>query len=170
MDASGQALFSQIYYSVGGGFIASEKQLRAPSTDDLISRPRRGIRFFASGEELLRLCTESGLTICDIILQNEDQWRLRQETNDRLDGIWRAMRSCIDRGLRTEGSFRAVSLFSGARLIFIKSCSKRRWRMNVNSYSIGLMSTLWRSMKKMPPAGGLSRRPQTAPRALSPLF
>ncbi len=102
-DDNGAALYSQIYYSVGGGFIASEKQLAIPTEDDLIARPRHGAYFFASARDLLALCREKNLNIHDVIFENEDAHRPRAETEKLLDEIWFAMRDCIERGLKTEG-------------------------------------------------------------------
>lgn len=102
-DAAGRELFSQIYYSVGGGFIASEKQLTAPAQEDLIARSRRGVHFFASAHDLLEICRAKNVAIHDVILENEDEHRPRAETEKILDAIWCAMRDCVDRGLKTEG-------------------------------------------------------------------
>lgn len=102
-NASNEILYRQHYYSVGGGFIATEKQLSAPSDDDMIARPQRGVNTFASAAELLSICQNSGSSIHTVILENEDALRPRAETEQRLDGIWTAMRDCIERGLKTEG-------------------------------------------------------------------
>ena len=102
-DAKGETLFDQVYYSVGGGFIASEKQLTAPAEDDLIAGARQGKHPFASAAELLSICRASGLPIHEILLENEDERRPRVETEAMLDAIWFAMRDCIDRGLKTRG-------------------------------------------------------------------
>lgn len=96
-------LYDQYYYSVGGGFIATEKQLSAPSENDLIALPRRSARPFASAAELLSICQSNDLTIHGVILENEDCFRPRAETEQKLDVIWAAMRDCINRGLKTEG-------------------------------------------------------------------
>ena len=96
-------LFEQVYYSVGGGFIASEKQLTTPAEDDMIALPKRGIHSFGSAKELLALCEEKNLSIHELILQNEDELRPRAQTETMLDEIWFAMRDCVDRGLRTTG-------------------------------------------------------------------
>ena len=112
-------IFDQTYYSVGGGFIASEKQLSMPAEDDLISIPRNGKHEFASAEELLRICAANNLQIHEVILENEDTLRPRVETTKKLDQVWAAMRACIHRGLKTEGQLpgglnvkrRAPSLF-----------------------------------------------------------
>ena len=116
----GEVVFEQVYYSVGGGFIASEKQLGTPAEDDLIARTRRGVHSFASAKELLALCRDHDLSIHDVILQNEDESRPRAETEAKLDAIWRAMRDCVNRGLKTTGVLpgglqvkrRAPSLFN----------------------------------------------------------
>lgn len=103
-DAAEKPLFEQTYYSVGGGFIASEKQLSTPAEDDLIARSREGRHFFGSAAELLKLCNENNLTIDEVIIENEDDRRDRVETEAMLDQIWLAMRDCIDRGLKTHGT------------------------------------------------------------------
>jgi L-serine dehydratase len=102
-DAAGAETFSAVYYSVGGGFIASEKQLKAPAEDDLIIGARKGRHSFASAAELLSHCREHDLSIADIIAENEDEHRPRVETETMLDHIWAAMRDCVDRGLNTRG-------------------------------------------------------------------
>ncbi|MEO1137027.1 MAG: L-serine ammonia-lyase, partial [Pseudomonadota bacterium] len=102
-DENGGEAFSQVYYSVGGGFIASAKQLSAPAKDDLIARPRKGVHHFASATDLLAICKAKGLSIHEVILENEDQHRSREETNTQLDRIWFAMRDCVERGLNTRG-------------------------------------------------------------------
>ncbi len=102
-DARGEETFAAVFYSVGGGFIASEKQLTAPAEDDLILGAREGRHPFASATELLAICRDNGLTIHQVILENEDAKRPREQTNAMLDKIWFAMRDCIERGLKTRG-------------------------------------------------------------------
>ncbi len=102
-DENDEVLMEQTYYSVGGGFIASEKQLLAPADDDLIARPNHGPNVFASAQELLAICKAKNLGVHQIILENEDAMRPRAETEERLDAIWFAMRDCVERGLKTDG-------------------------------------------------------------------
>jgi len=103
LDAGGAEIFSQVYYSVGGGFIASARQLAIPAKDDMIAQARRGRHLFASAADLLAICRAEKLQIHEVILENEDDHRPRAETEAGLDAIWLAMQGCIDRGLRTEG-------------------------------------------------------------------
>ena len=69
----------------------------------MIARPHRGPYSFESAAELLSICAVHKISIADVILANEDDYRPRVETEKALDAIWGAMRDCIDRGLRTEG-------------------------------------------------------------------
>ncbi|MEO0398500.1 MAG: L-serine ammonia-lyase [Pseudomonadota bacterium] len=102
-DADGNRLSEQTYYSVGGGFIATEKQLSTPAKDDLIETASHGPHQFGSAAELLARCKAKGLQIAELMLENEDAKRSRPETLAGLDAIWAAMRACIDRGLATDG-------------------------------------------------------------------
>ncbi len=102
-DAAGATLFEQVYYSVGGGFIASARQLSAPAPGDLIKDPHRSPYNFGSARDLLAICDREALAIDEVILRNEDAIRPRAETLAGVDRLWLAMRDCIDRGLRTSG-------------------------------------------------------------------
>ena len=103
-SASGALLLEETYYSTGGGFFATEKQLRTPVPNDTIAAATRGKFAYGSGAELLDLCADTGLSIDQIVLENEDSFRPRAETLAGLDAIVAAMLACIDRGLQTEGT------------------------------------------------------------------
>lgn len=99
----GETLREQTYYSTGGGFIASRRQLERPVDDDIVPAGAPVPHPFYSAAELLAICAREGLTIPEVILANEDAMRPRDETIARLDRIADVMRACIDRGLHAEG-------------------------------------------------------------------
>ena len=101
--ADGVLLLEKTYYSTGGGFVASEAQLKRPSENDRIRSGNAVPHPFGSAEELLAMCDAAGLDIAALVLANEDAIRPRAETQDGLDRIARAMDACIDRGLVSEG-------------------------------------------------------------------
>jgi L-serine dehydratase len=103
-DTSGELLFEQTYYSTGGGFIATERQLRAPAPKDQIATGRKVPFPFGSGAELLEHCARENKTIEEIVYANEDAMRPRAETDARLDRVAKVMAACIDRGLAREGA------------------------------------------------------------------
>lgn len=93
----------ETWYSTGGGFIASARQLAAPSADDLVSSPVQAALPYASGAELLALCAAHMRDIAAVVLVNEAAWRPEAETLAGIDRLLAAMHACIDRGLTQEG-------------------------------------------------------------------
>lgn len=100
----GALLDEESYYSTGGGFFASERQLLAPAPNDNIASRSTAKHAYGSGAELIALCTETGLSIDQLVLENEDVHRPREATLAGLDAIVAAMLGCIERGLATEGT------------------------------------------------------------------
>jgi L-serine dehydratase len=99
-DSNGAELDSKVYYSVGGGFVVNEDAVGAdrivPDTT-VISHP------FRSAEQLLAACREKGLSISQLMLENEKAWRSEEETRRGLLRIWQVMQECVKRGCEKEG-------------------------------------------------------------------
>ncbi|ELS56620.1 L-serine ammonia-lyase [Streptomyces viridochromogenes] len=99
-DESGTELLSKTYYSVGGGFVVDEDAVGADRIrldDTVLKYP------FRTGDELLRLTKETGLSISALMLENERAWRTEEEIRAGLLEIWRVMRECVARGMSREG-------------------------------------------------------------------
>ncbi len=100
-DESGSSLLSSTYYSVGGGFVVDEN---AGVSDSPIKQQTRPVPYpFTTGERLLRHCTDSNLSIADIMMANETQFRTEAEIRKELLAIFDVMKACIHRGCRQEG-------------------------------------------------------------------
>jgi L-serine dehydratase len=96
----GSVVDTQIYYSIGGGFISKEGEEDNSSS----ASARKEVPFpFSSAADLLRIGDETELSIWEIALENEKTWRPESEIRERLNQIHLTMEACIDRGLRTEG-------------------------------------------------------------------
>ena len=67
LDAQGNTLYSQTFYSIGGGFILSAEEFANTGSASTRTVPYP----FSSAAELLRLGEEHHLSIADIILANE---------------------------------------------------------------------------------------------------
>jgi L-serine dehydratase len=99
-DSSGQQLLQQTYYSVGGGFVVNE----AAAGADRIVEDRTALPLpFTTGAELLAQCAEHGLSISQVMLQNERVWHPDRDISKGLLHIWEVMQECVTRGCHTEG-------------------------------------------------------------------
>jgi L-serine dehydratase len=99
-DAQGRELLSRVYYSIGGGFVVNEDTAQR---DELKTDERRLPFPYRSGADLLRMGTESGLSISEMTLRNEGAWRPEAETRAALLRVWKAMEECVRRGCEHEG-------------------------------------------------------------------
>jgi L-serine dehydratase len=97
LGPNAEVVRDDIYYSLGGGFIARGDE---PEPTSQSGEPRH---YFDNSHSLLQLCADHGCSIAELVLENEVQWRDRAEVDRSIDAIWRAMEGCIERGLRTEG-------------------------------------------------------------------
>jgi L-serine dehydratase len=100
LDPEGSVVEQREYYSIGGGFVVDEEEAAA---DRVAAGPTPLVFPFKSGEALLALCEQHGLSMADVVLRNEAAWRSDEETFARLDEIWQVMQACVQRGLREEG-------------------------------------------------------------------
>ncbi|MDQ0940595.1 L-serine ammonia-lyase [Streptomyces sp. V1I1] len=99
-DAEGATVLEKTYYSVGGGFVVDEDAVgedRIKLDDTVLKYP------FRTGDELLRLAQENGLSISALMLENEKAWRSEEEIREGLLEIWRVMQACVSRGMSREG-------------------------------------------------------------------
>ncbi|MFJ4924235.1 L-serine ammonia-lyase [Streptomyces sp. NPDC088736] len=98
--ATGDLVLEKTYYSVGGGFVVDEDAVgedRIKLDDTVLKYP------FRTGDELLRLTRETGLSISALMLENERAWRTEEEIREGLLAIWRVMQACVSRGMSREG-------------------------------------------------------------------
>ncbi|NUW38482.1 L-serine ammonia-lyase, partial [Nonomuraea sp. SMC257] len=100
-DADGHTLREKIYYSVGGGFVVDENATgadRIKPDDTVLPYP------FTTGEDLLKHCSATGLSISALMLENEKAFgRTETEIREQILHLWRVMSECVRRGIAQEG-------------------------------------------------------------------
>ena len=104
-DASGRMLLKRIYYSIGGGFVASEEEL-VTLRDKEDEKPVGVPHPFANANEMLAMCAASGKSIAELKRANEEATIGAATLEAGLQNIWKAMDECIERGLRQKGELR----------------------------------------------------------------
>ncbi len=93
-------LHRDTYYSVGGGFVVDAEQ----AATGVLDRDDTRLPYdFSSAAQLLELCRAHGLSVSQLMLENEKAWRSEDEIRTGLLIIWNAMRDCVSQGLRHEG-------------------------------------------------------------------
>ena len=100
LNAEGAFLDAGTYYSVGGGFVVDETATgadRIKEDDTVLPYP------FDTGEELLVQCKTHGLSISQLMLENEKAWRSEAEIRAGLLRIWEVMQECVRRGVTSDG-------------------------------------------------------------------
>lgn len=98
LDEKGQEIISNIYYSIGGGFIIDENNQATTKT------PPPSVPYpFESAKTLLQLCETHHLSIKDLMLANECSLRTENEVKEGLLKIADIMHACIEKGCETPG-------------------------------------------------------------------
>ena len=99
LDAKGDPLLQETWYSVGGGFVVSQDVVEHPDRQaDIAPGPDALPLPFHSAAELLALCKQNGLGIAELMRRNETHWRSDPATREGLQAIWQAMQACVRRG------------------------------------------------------------------------
>ena len=89
---------AQTYYSVGGGFIEQENQQPETSSQTELPFP------INTAKDLLHWCMKTGMSVSEIVLENESSWRTEAETKEGILQIWSVMKESIYKGCNTEGT------------------------------------------------------------------
>lgn len=89
--------FAETYYSVGGGFVVREGGDMSAANSVVLPFP------INTSEDLLHWCMKTGMSIHEVVMENETAWRTEPETKKFALNIWRVMKECIYRGCHTTG-------------------------------------------------------------------
>jgi len=103
-DTDGNLALEETYYSVGGGFVMTEREMNRRDKDaEAAEAETAGWPYpFSSAAEMLEMAKSSGKSIAEMKRANEEV-ALGNTLNARIDAISASMHACIDRGLREDG-------------------------------------------------------------------
>lgn len=94
-----EILWSDTFYSVGGGFVLNEAEMTKGTTEDKSILPYS----FNSAAQLLMLCKTHNLSVSQLMMENEKTWRTEEEIKKGILHIWSVMQQCIANGMNNRG-------------------------------------------------------------------
>ena len=89
--------FAETYYSIGGGFVVKEGEDTIGSEVVQLPFP------INTAADIQHWCLKTGMSISEVVMENESAWRNDAETKEGVLNIWRVMKECIYRGCHTGG-------------------------------------------------------------------
>lgn len=102
LDAQGDVIFTQTYYSIGGGFVLTAQEAADAKASKSTARAKVPYPF-ETAQEMLDMAASSGKTIAQMKRANELQFRSSQELDSGIARIWAVMNDCISRGMLGTG-------------------------------------------------------------------
>ena len=99
-DVNGNLHTQETYYSTGGGFVMTAREMTEGS---LSAEPSNAPYPFTTAAEMLEMSAASGRTIAQMKHENETRHMSDQTLAQGIANVWDIMNKCIDRGLATDG-------------------------------------------------------------------
>ncbi|MDF2187804.1 L-serine ammonia-lyase [Paraflavitalea sp. CAU 1676] len=90
---------AETWYSIGGGFVCKEEADEAGNSSTSVQLPFP----VDKADDLLHWCRKTGLSISEVVMENEGSWRPEADTKAGMLNIWRVMKECIYRGCNASG-------------------------------------------------------------------
>ncbi|MFN8310838.1 MAG: L-serine ammonia-lyase [Chitinophagales bacterium] len=91
-------IHEETFYSIGGGFVVKEGEEGA-------SKHAVPLRYEVyDADTLLQNCMGAGISISELVLENEKAWRPETQTLSGIEQIWETMLDCIYRGCHASGT------------------------------------------------------------------
>ena len=101
LDAQGDVILQETYYSIGGGFVLTAAEL---ARDDGPHVPLDVPYPFRTGAEMLEMARANGKSIAQLKWDNEMAARSHADLSGGIRRVWEVMNACIERGLTAEGT------------------------------------------------------------------
>ncbi len=103
IEAVGKVIYTETYYSVGGGFIVQDgESLAALENAPIHPFP------VENSKELLVYCDKHNKNISEIVIENELIDRSKQDVDTKLLAIWEVMLDSIYQGCHTKGTLPGI--------------------------------------------------------------
>lgn len=97
-DKHKKILFTQTYYSIGGGFVITQDEIDSKKTK------QKNLKYnFSNFKELLEICDKENKRLDEIVLENEKCFRSEKEIDKGIKKIIDVMHEMVNNGLNRKG-------------------------------------------------------------------
>ena len=103
-DLKNNVLYTQTYFSIGGGFVLTLDEIKEGKKIDNLKAKYE----FSTFAELLEICKKEKKTIYEIVLENELCWHSVQEIDEQIKTIISVMNNTIENGLKRTGKIQGT--------------------------------------------------------------
>jgi len=103
VSMQGDVLFSETYFSIGGGFINTIDEISQLEAPLKMVQPLSCAYPFSTANEMMQMANESQQSIAQMKQANELDDLSEKDLNQGLDDIWKSMQTCCENGLKAQG-------------------------------------------------------------------
>ena len=104
VSMQGDVLFSETYFSIGGGFISTVDEISQLEAPLKMVQPISCAYPFSTANEMMQMANESKQSIAQMKRKNEFDDLSEKNLNQGLDDIWKSMQTCCENGLKAQGT------------------------------------------------------------------
>lgn len=104
-DENDEILKSEIYYSTGGGFVATENELREIRKNGKKEQNLGDFMQINNAKTALEICEKHGWSLGELSLNYELQFHSKEEIFDYCMEIWEVMQECFANGINPKNMY-----------------------------------------------------------------
>ncbi|MCF6173841.1 MAG: L-serine ammonia-lyase, partial [Campylobacteraceae bacterium] len=124
-DKDKKILLEKTYYSIGGGAVLDENDIKNSQV-----KPKNSLPYeFYSATELLEQCRKNSFKISALMMENEKSMRSAENIEASLLNIWKVMENSINSGCQTSGFLQITGVKRRANEIYGKLKQKEGFSM-----------------------------------------
>lgn len=134
VSMQGEVLFSETYFSIGGGFINTVDEISQLEAPLKMVQAISCAHPFSTANEMMKMSNESNQSIAQMKRKNESDDLSEEDLNQGLDDIWKSMQICLEHGLKAQGTLPGgLDIKRRAKHLYDQLCANDK-TANVNDW------------------------------------
>lgn len=134
VSMKGEVLFSETYFSIGGGFINTSDEISQLEAPLKMVQAISCVYPFSTANEMMQMANEDKHSVAQMKRANELCDLPEEELNQGLDDIWQSMQTCVENGLKAQGTLPGgLDIKRRAKPLYDQLCGNEK-TANVNDW------------------------------------